>query len=317
MDKDFRKHYENRVLPFYQSGHFGEFAGAEGIKILYTSFKKKDSSAALLLLPGKTETYLKYAEFFYDLQDLPLSLYAMDNRGMGFSGRMLPDPMKVHVECFDNYLEDVRIFLNTVVASDQPERLYILGHSTGALIASLYMQTYPEVFQAGILCSPFYQLSVGPVPGFILRALTRLLDRPGRQQDYGPGQKDLKRTDYQHNTITHSHARWSLWEQEIIPNNVAIRFGGVTNHWLRECLIAGVRAVKGAGKITVPLLLLQAEEDSITAAAAQDRFCRRARNCRKVVINGARHEILIERDDLRNEAIDRIKSFIIQQLREA
>lgn len=315
QELEFRSKYESRVLPYYRNGYFGEFSGAEGIKIRYASFVKKDGSGALVILPGKTETYLKYAELFYDLRELPLSLYAMDHRGMGFSERMLPDRMKVHIERFDYYLEDLRTFLDTVVQKKEHGRVFVLGHSTGALIAALYLETSPGTIEAGVLCSPFFDLSVGPVPGFVLRVLACLLDPPRRRTAYGPGQKNIERPGFGNNTISHSFARWSLWEREIVSNTEAIRFGGVTNHWLRETLLAGRRAVRGAGKIAVPLLLLQAEQDRLVRTGAQGRFCRRAPDCHMTLMRGARHEILIEREDIRSEAIAQIKTFLQLQLR--
>jgi lysophospholipase len=315
-DPAFRHKYETQVLPFYRSAHFGAFSGVGGLKIRYAAFSQKKSSGALILLPGKSETYLKYAELFFDLRELPLSLYGMDHRGMGFSERMLPDRLKVHVERFDDYLEDVRTFVQEVVETDAQERLFVLGHSTGALIAALYLQRFPQTFQAGILCSPLFGLKMGPLPGFLLRLLARRIDRPGRHEQYAPGQRELKRPSFRSNTITHSYPRWSLWEQEIIPTTEAIRLGGVTNHWIRESLLAGRRAVLGAGKIAVPLLLLQAEQDAITAAAPQERFCALAPRCRRLRLMGARHEILIERDDIRSGAIARIKEFLTALLRE-
>ena len=312
----FREKYENRVLPFYRGGLFGEFRGAGGLKIRTVAFDRKRASGALVILPGKSETYLKYAEFFYDLQDLPLSIYAMDHRGMGFSDRPLPDRLKMHVERFDAYLEDVTAFLYTAVKTRGHEKIYLLGHSTGALIAALYMQQHPETFRAGVFCSPFFDVAAGPLPGFLTRFLAGLLDRPGRSDEYGPGQREIKRPEFRANKITNSYPRWSLWEEEIIPNTEAIRFGGVTNHWLRESLNAGRRAVQRAGKICVPLLL-QAQQDRIVKLKAQDRFCRRAPHCRKVLLRGARHEILMERDDIRSEALSLIKTFLTNRLQEA
>lgn len=314
-EKIFRRKYETQVLPFYRSGRFGEFPGVGGVKIRYVTFQKQNGSGALVVLPGKSETYLKYAEFFYDLQELPLSLYSMDHRGMGFSERMLPDRLKMHVEHFDDYLQDVRTFLDTVVKAGGYERLFVLGHSTGSLIAALILESHPEEFQAGILCSPLFDLNVGPIPGFVLRVLARLLDRPGRHEEYSIGQKNIERLPFEKNTISHSFPRWSLWEQEIIPNTEAIQFGGVTNRWIRESLMAGYRAVRGAGQIKAPVLLLQAEQDSLTKAGAQDRFCRRVPLCRKVLLQGARHEILIEREDIRTAAITHIKAFLNEQKR--
>jgi len=311
----FRSKYELRVLPFYKNGRFGEFDGVEGLKIRYLCFEKKNTSGALVVLPGKSETYLKYAELFYDLQELPLSLYAMDHRGMGFSERMLPDRLKMHVQHFSDYLQDFRTFLDTVVKVGEQQHLFVLGHSTGSLIAALHLESHPEEFQAAVLCSPLFELNVGPAPGFALRALALLLDRPGRHEQYSLGQKDIERPSFQNNTISHSYPRWSLWEQEIIPNTEAIQFGGVTNRWIRESLLAGHRAVRGAKQIKVPVLLLQAEQDSFSKAGAQDRFCRRVPLCRKILMRGARHEILIEREDIRAAAIAHIKSFLREQMR--
>ena len=307
--------YENQVRPFYRSGRFGEFSGVGGLKIRTAAFDAKPASGALVILPGKSETYLKYAEFFYDLQDLPLSLYAMDHRGMGFSERPLPDRLKMHVERFHEYVEDLATFVDTVVKADEYENLYLFGHSTGALIAALYMEEHPDTFRAGVLCSPFFDVASGPIPGFLTRLLAGLLDRPGRSREYGPGQRDVQRPEFKNNKITNCYPRWSLWEEDLIPNTEAIQFGGVTNHWLHESLAAGRRAVDGALKISIPLLMLQAGQDRIVKLRAQDRFCRRAPHCRKVLIPGAKHEILIERDDTREQAIAGIKDFLTSRLK--
>jgi lysophospholipase len=312
----FREKYERKVLPFYRSGRFGEFSGLGGLKIRTAVFDKKEASGALVILPGKSETYLKYAEFFHDLQDLPLSLYAMDHRGMGFSERPLPDRLKVHVERFDEYVEDLATFVDTGIKAAGHENLYLFGHSTGALIAALYLEQHPETFRAGVLCSPFFDVGTGPIPGIVTRFLAGLLDRPGRRNEYGPGQRTSKRPGFQSNRITNSHVRWSLWEEDIIPNNEALQSAGVTHHWLRESLMAGHRAVRGAGKITVPLLLLQAEKDRIVRLSAQDRFCRRAPRCTKVLIRGAKHEILIEQEAARAEAISRTVDFLTGRLKD-
>jgi len=309
-ERRFLEKYENQVLPFYSSGRFGEFSGVGGLKIRTVAFDKNQASGALVILPGKSETYLKYAEFFYDLQDLPLILYAMDHRGMGFSERPLPDRLKMHVERFDEYVEDLATFVDTVVKAGGYKNLYLFGHSTGALIGALYMEEHPETFRAGVLCSPFFDVATGLIPGFLTPFLAGLLDRPGRSREYGPGQQDIQRPAFQNNKISNCYPRWSLWEEDLIPNNEAIQFGGVTNHWLHESLMAGRRAVQGAGKISVPLLMLQAEQDSIVKLSAQDRFCRRASHCRKVLVRGAKHEILIEQEDTRAEAIARIKDFL-------
>jgi lysophospholipase len=58
--------------------------------------------------------------------------------------------------------------------------------------------------------------------------------------------------------------------------------------------------------------VLQAGRDEYADARAQDVFCANTRNCEKVVIAGAFHEILIERNEMRDVALSAIRSFIHQ-----
>jgi lysophospholipase len=313
--QQFRSKYETRVKPFYQRGRFGEFPGVGSSKIRYVCFESGRESGALVVLPGKSETYLKYAELFYDLQELRLSIYAFDHRGMGFSERLLPDRLKVHVEEFRHYLEDVELFLDDVVRARERGKLFVLGHSMGGLVAALHLERRPADFQAAVLSSPMFEIDTGRLPGFLARLIAGPLERLKGPTGYGPGQDKLRRPEFAGNRLTHSYPRWFLWERETIPNTPELHFGGVTNRWLRESLRYGRKAVLGAGKISVPVLLLQAEQDSITRAGGQDCFCRRAPLCRKELIRGARHEILIEQEEMRRQALEHIKGFLIEQIK--
>ncbi len=308
--QQFCSKYETRVNPFYQRGRFGEFPGVEGLKIRYVCFESGKESGALVVLPGKSETYLKYAELFYDLQELKLSMYAFDHRGMGFSERLLPDRLKVHVEDFRHYLEDLKRFLAAVVGARDHEKLFVLGHSMGGLVAALHLERRPADFRAAVLSAPMFEIDTGRLPSFLARLIAGPLECIKGSTSYGPGQDKPRRPSFAGNRLTHSYPRWFLWERETIPNTPEIHFGGVTSRWLRENLRYGRKAVLGAGKIAVPVLLLQAEEDSITRAGGQDRFCRRAPLCRKELIHGARHEILIEQEEVRRHTLERIKGFL-------
>jgi lysophospholipase len=79
-------------------------------------------------------------------------------------------------------------------------------------------------------------------------------------------------------------------------------------HWAAEAgrMTRFVRS--GAASIAVPVLVLRPEVDAYVDEAGVDEFCRKLPNCRRVFLKGARHEILIERDELR--------SFLKEQSRE-
>jgi alpha-beta hydrolase superfamily lysophospholipase len=64
--------------------------------------------------------------------------------------------------------------------------------------------------------------------------------------------------------------------------------------------------------IPVPVLLFQAGADQLVMPDGQDAFCAGAPNCRLEYFPDAGHEILMERDDIRNRALDLVRGFLSQ-----
>ena len=323
-----RRKYETHVLPFLARGRPGILAGSGGVTLRYLRLEAatsrgtrgtsgipgtagtRSAPSALVLLPGKGETYLKYAELLYDLRELPLSLYALDLRGMGQSDRLLEDRTRVHVERFADYVADLEIFLETVVRAQGHGRVVLLGHSTGALIAARFLQEHPGSISAAVLCSPAFELDFGILPTGVVRLLARGLDRPGAGSEYAPGQERFQRPAFGANRISHNLARWQLWEQRLPAENPELVLGGVTRRWLREMIEAGALALSKAQAVHEPLLVLSAGRDRIVRPRSHRRFCRRCPSCALLSLPEARHEILIEADRFRNPALEGIMSFV-------
>jgi len=76
-EKDFFDQYNKKVLPFYKSCEQGFFLGSENKRINYLKHETKRKDTAIILLPGKSESYIKYAELIYDLKGPGLSFYLM------------------------------------------------------------------------------------------------------------------------------------------------------------------------------------------------------------------------------------------------
>jgi lysophospholipase len=98
--------------------------------------------------------------------------------------------------------------------------------------------------------------------------------------------------------------------KRLISMHPEIALGSPTNRWLKEAIRAGRRARDAAAEIKVPVLLLQAGEDSVVRLKAQDEFCREAENCIERRLMGSRHEILMEKDTIRDQAIKYILDFL-------
>ncbi|ECN6193746.1 lysophospholipase, partial [Salmonella enterica subsp. enterica serovar Agona] len=94
------------------------------------------------------------------------------------------------------------------------------------------------------------------------------------------------------------------------------RVGGPTWHWVREGILAGEQVLAGASDDTTPTLLIQAEEERVVDNRTHDRFCEiRAaagypcEGGKPLVIKGAYHEILFEKDAMRSVALNAIVEF--------
>lgn len=299
------------ILPFYTTQlQSGVFEGKDDVPISYVKLEMPGEKGALVISGGRTESHIKYAELIYDLRQAGFSIYILDHRGQGFSGRMLDDPHKGHVESFEDYVTDLKTFVDTVVnARNHPAR-FILAHSMGATMAVIYAARHPDDFDGLILCAPMLQLNTRLIPEVVALFLANGVTVLGMGNAYVPGgAKYDPFGPFEENELTHSQIRFSI-RRELISRHPQIALRGPTNRWLRESLKAARQARDTAVKIEVPVLLLQAEMDTAVRPKGQDEFCRRTKDCTKVALAGARHEILLERDDVRDKALAYILDFL-------
>jgi alpha-beta hydrolase superfamily lysophospholipase len=78
------------------------------------------------------------------------AVYAVDTRAHGRS-----PGAKVHVQRFDEFLEDVRSMLAAVRARRSDGPVFLLGHSQGGLVLLQYALRQPEDLAPIVVASPF------------------------------------------------------------------------------------------------------------------------------------------------------------------
>ena len=308
-EASFNQTYESSVRPYVrENGVPGEARMPDGALLRYLTIRNPDDRLILVVLGGHAESYLKYAELFYDLRDLGLSIHALDQRGEGFSSRMLADREKDYIGDSVTYVADLEQFMRAVVCPGPNARVLILGHSLGAVVAAAYAERHPIEVSGLILSSPYLGSKAGPVAMFGVR----LLDLFGAGKEYLLGGGPFAFVPFEKNKETHSRVRHERKFQDY-ADNPDIRLGYPTNHWMVEMERLGRRVRRDAGQITCPTLVLQAADDEYASRTAQDAFCARVARCRKVVLQGALHEVLIERDGIRDVALAQVREFINDQ----
>ena len=304
-----------QTLPDFWRQHAieGEFKGKDGVAIRYAALRQEKVDRAILIVNGRVESYLKYQELAWDLWRQGYSLYLIDHRGQGMSGRMLSDHDKGYVDQFDDYVVDMKQFHDQIIMADKPARLFLLAHSMGGAISARYLERWPDDIRAAVLSSPMLGINLGGLPKWLAKGLATTIGTVGGwfgEPPYGPGQGPYQDHGFADNELTHSQSRYQAFRQ-IYEQHPQIKLGGATAHWIYQGITGADAAIADAGAIKTPLLLLQAGNDSVVDNAAQDAFCTKA-NCeggKPLRIEEAWHELFIESDDKRQPALTAMLDF--------
>ncbi|MBE9532586.1 MAG: alpha/beta fold hydrolase [Proteobacteria bacterium] len=311
---------------FWDGGKTGSFTGVNGASLGFKHFVKPQARAGIVIVNGRTESYLKYKELAFNLSQNGYSVYTYDHIGQGLSARLTQDKQQGHIWDFDDYVSDLNRFYQQIVRKYDSEHLFLLGYSMGGTISSLYVQQYPTDFKALALVSPMHQPDTGLLggaickgAGFTTKVRDLLIETFDLQPRYALGQGAFKFKSFAENSpqlMTHSQIRFEQLQQ-LYTDNEAIRLGGATSHWLANACAAAKQSINEASEIQIPVLLLQAEKDIAVTARGQNKFCEQLAQSKNnqceytkpVIIKGAYHELFIESDVYRIPALSHILNF--------
>ena len=288
-------------------------------KVAYRYFIKPNAKTGVVILPGRTEPMLKYAEVIWDLWNQGFSIFLISHRGQGESDHLLSNPQIGHIDRYMKYPADVDNFMRTIVNPIRPKNLFLLAHSMGGGIAALYEGTYPGNFQGIILNAPMMEINTSPYPAWVANTITSTqCDTMGNNTSFAIGQGNYGDNPdfntYAGNGVTHSKTRWTVTKANLFANNPSLKLGGVSNQWYCNW-VEGTGLIRGdalAPYNLTPTVLFQAGGDQVVNPGGQGKYCSQAQNCSLIVVPGAGHEILQETDDLRNLEMSRIVKFINQ-----
>ncbi|MCU0700517.1 MAG: alpha/beta fold hydrolase [Myxococcaceae bacterium] len=294
----------------HDAGERGSFKGVADVDIAYLVHRVPNEKAAVVLLTGRTEPIRKYAELLDDLQRAGFSTFAMDHRGQGASGRLLPNPQRGYVVSFDDYVTDLHTFITTVVRPATSKKVFVVAHSMGGAVAVLANDLYPADADGLVLSSPMLEINTGAFPAPIASTLGAAACGASDGAAYAIGSSDFREeTDFEKSTVTKSLPRFE-WKRLLFNEAPELRLGGITWRWLCESLTASSYAEQLGRYSATPTLILQAGQDSIVKPGGQKRYCDAAPACQLTVIDEALHEHFAERDALRNRAVERTLKFL-------
>ncbi len=266
--------------------------------------------ATIVCLPGLSEFCEKYFEIARDLVAKNYAFWVIDWAGQGKSSRPLSNPLKRHSYGFDDDIEDFHDFIDSYVwhASVDPKTgripLVMLAHSMGGNIGLRYLQHYPQAFKCAGFSAPMIGIhALQSLPKPLAMALARTLNTAlGKSFTSGHGRASRKQNQvFANNVLTSDPIRFTLMERWM-NFDPELRIGDVTFGWVYQALKScyKVQNPDFLKSIETPCLLGYAEHESITDNAATLKAAKILPKATPLELQGSQHEILMERDEIRN-----------------
>ena len=255
---------------------------------------------SVVLSPGRTEPIEKYYETIGNLLARGWCVLAHDWRGQGLSARLLPDRLKGHARSVEEFLDDYSRLL-AHFESRLPQPWVMVGHSMGGALNLLSLEAGEKRFGAALLSSPMLKIKTDNRSMWSVKLAVRWNLRHGRTSEYVLGDPD---DPFDHNfeedALTSDRERYESWRQQLFAcPHLAI--GNVTWGWLAFALDVGDRALKlrALKSVQTPVTVVQAGDDTRCWKQSAQWAARRLPRGRYVEVAGARHEVLMETDELR------------------
>lgn len=277
---------------------------ADGIR-LRGAFWRPEGAArgTVCLFQGRAEFIEKYGEAVEDLLKRGFAVATFDWRGQGGSERLTRNPMKGHVSDFGDYRADAEAMMRQLAFLNCPPPFFALSHSASAPVVVAIAMRQPQWFERIVLVAPMIGLPLDRVE-FFARGLATGLGSIGFANSYIPGGTDriMAMRPFEKNRVTTDPVRYAQ-SQSVIRAAPELAIGSPTVGWIHSAFRAmTATAMPGVPEsFRVPTLALSAAFDRIVDSRASDRFAARIRGGGHLLIRGSQHEIMMERDVVRDQ----------------
>ena len=221
----------------------GNFKGIRDLKIYYQCWlPEKDPKAVLLIVHGLAEHSGRYMNLVNHFVPLGYAVYGVDHIGHGKS-----DGLRVYVERFKDFTDTLKTFSH-MIRDWQPETpIFMVGHSMGGLISSIYLLDNQDGLSGAVLSGPSVKVpdNISSVTILAGRLFSTLMPKLG---------------------LLALEADGVSRDPEVVKayiNDPLVYTGKITARLAAELLKAMKSAAADASKITLPILIAQGGEDRL------------------------------------------------------
>jgi lysophospholipase len=277
------------------------FEGRGGVKLralLAPALGGGAPRGSVIVCNGRTEFIEKYFEVIRELQVRGFAVFTMDWRGQGLSTRELPNPLKGHFASLDDPVGDLFTALR-LYAPQLPKPHIVLAHSMGGCIALKALQSNKLIMDGAVFCAPMWGIAnlKGAAEDF-----AKFMSAIGAGAMFVPGvETNWKNEKFsKRNSLTNDPERYAR-ATGLVKAEPRLALAGPTLAWVAAAVEAfeTFQQPTALKHLRLPVMVVSAGKESIVENRSHEVVAGQLPNARRIVIDGAKHEIMMEKDELR------------------
>ena len=258
----------------------------------------------VFVFPGRSEYAEKYGRAAVDLKARGYQTLVIDWRGQGLADRMARDPMLGHVRRFHDYQLDVRAMVAFAQTRELPKPWYLLAHSMGGCIGLRALHNKMPV-NAVAFSAPMWGISMANYLRPVAWTLSQAASWVRTDKIFAPGTSRgayVRVAPYKGNMLT-TDAEMYAYMQRHVEAEQLFRLGGPSLRWLNEALHETQR-LRRLSPPTFPALVHLGTDESVVDTEPVQRLMQRWSGGQLQLVEGARHEIMMEVPETRDAFFD-------------
>jgi lysophospholipase len=277
-------------------------ATRDGAQLRFASWRPtvKPVRGTVVVVQGRAEFIERYSETIAELRRRGFHVLTFDWRGQGGSQRFVRRERKGHVGWLRHYENDLALAMAQMQASF-PGPYFVLAHSMGAAVCLDAARRGELPVARLVALAPMLGLTMIERPQAASR-LASVLFWLGLGKSFVPGGGDtaIATKPFEGNRLTGDPVRYAR-NSALSARARHLSIGDPTIGWVRAAfqLMARLNAPSAARDVRVPALVIAAGRDPVVSTPAIERFAARLKTGSALVLPTARHEILMETDDIR------------------
>jgi acylglycerol lipase len=267
----------------------GSLSTPDGTLLYSRLYENHNARRHILLIHGFGEHSGRYEALIAHLLGKGYSVTTYDQRGHGKSAGLYG-----HVDRFTQYEEDLEFMVSMIHTHSQPNKLFLVAHSMGGLVALRYLTKQRDAVMGVAISAPLVEIAT-KVPAhkrFIAKVSAALAPRLRMKNEINPAvlSRDAE--------IGRAYAA-----DPLVGKMVSTR-------WFAEALKAMDEVKRNAAQISLPVLVMHGTEDKLAnVEATKNLFANIGSTDKRLkVYEGYYHELFNEPE--KQEVYERVTDWL-------